>query len=343
MCIPAAFKDKFPGAEIQWLVRSDFAPLLNSQIDIDRVVSFDRKAGLWPLLKLAWKLARDEKFTHVYDAHRNVRSSLVMAVFKFSALSHGLAFFRTENPPKLNFLHRSKQRFRRWLFFKWRLPVFPQPYRGSESFLRPMQEWKISDQFPQRPLLTAESALPPVVDEELARLPRPWIAAAPSAAWAMKRWPAEHWQKLSRLMPEHSFIWLGGPEDRFINDLTSARPERAINLAGRLDLAQSMAILNRVDLVIANDTGLLHVADQLERPLLCLIGPTAFGYPSHSTSIVLEVESGLPCKPCSKDGRGKCKNAVYQKCLVDISPEQVAAAADRVLQEFRKPTTTESL
>ena len=61
-----------------------------------------------------------------------------------------------------------------------------------------------------------------------------------------------------------------------------------------------------------------------------LIGPTAFGYTSQNLSVVLETQ--LPCKPCSKDGRDPCKNVVFQKCMIEITPEKVAHAAKLLLR-----------
>jgi ADP-heptose:LPS heptosyltransferase len=145
----------------------------------------------------------------------------------------------------------------------------------------------------------------------------------------MKRWPLDHWRELIRLLPECGFVLLGGPEDSFLGALAEVAPDRTLNLAGQLSLAESSALLRHVDLVIANDTGLMHVADQMEVPTLALIGPTAFGYPSHTSSRTLEVD--LPCKPCSKDGRGKCVNSLYQRCMIEITPESVATAAKELI------------
>jgi ADP-heptose:LPS heptosyltransferase len=176
-----------------------------------------------------------------------------------------------------------------------------------------------------------DDTLPSDVTAALKSIPRPWIVLAPSAAWPMKRWPIEHWQSLVATLNDASFLLLGGPEDTFLSEIQQKAPGRTINLAGRLNLSQSSALLKQADLVIANDTGLLHVADQLERPTLALIGPTAFGYPSHNSSQVLEIE--LSCKPCSKDGRGRCINALYQRCLVDLKPEAIVAAAKLKMKE----------
>ena len=145
----------------------------------------------------------------------------------------------------------------------------------------------------------------------------------------MKRWPIQHWKRLIEILGEFKFVVLGGPEDQFCSELERTAPDRVKSLAGRLNLAASSACLEFARLAISSDTGLLHVADQLGRPVLALIGPTAFGYPSHPSSETLEIE--LPCKPCSKDGRGRCVNTLYQRCLVELTPEIVAARARKHL------------
>src|SRR5690606_22489281 len=141
---------------------------------------------------------------------------------------------------------------------------------------------------PEGPQFWSKAPIPAEVLQSLNELPRPWIIGAPSAAWEMKRWPVEYWCELIKQL-RTSFILLGGPEDRFIAEIASVAPDRTLNLAGRLSLVESSTLVQLADLVISGDTGILHVADLMERPTLALIGPTAFGYPSRRNSIVLEV------------------------------------------------------
>lgn len=329
MGVPAAFKSQFGDAEVDWLIREDFADLIKSHPSINRIISFARREGLIGLVRRSWQLSA-EPYTHVYDAHNNLRSWVVTSVFRARKLLSRL----TKKPQPLILL-RPKDRLRRWLFFTLRLQVLPRPFRGAESFHRPLQKWGLSSTVPAGPQFFTDVLLPAQVKSDLAKLSSPKIALAPSAAWAMKRWPVSHWRALIESLKDASFIILGGPNDHFLSEL-EIDPQRVLNLAGRLSLAESSALLKEVDLLVANDTGTLHVADQLERPTIALIGPTAFGYPSHATSHTAEID--LPCKPCSKDGRGKCRNSVYQRCLVDLSPHQVALQARALLASSRTRT-----
>lgn len=309
MGAPALFKKEFPAAKISWLVRSDFAGLLHSHPSIDQVIAFERSAGLSGLLRLSWQLSRDG-YTHLYDAHNNVRSMIV----RLCVAVLSIATFRM--PPQT--LVRGKNRLRRWLLFKLRINLLPQPFRGVASFQEPMLKWlkSVSSQPPQ--FFIEPSALKKIES----RFSTPPISLVPSAAWEMKRWPVDHWKNFVLQMPEEQFVLLGGPDDLFCEEIRAAAPDRVLNLAGQLSLQESAAVVKNSKAVVANDTGLLHVADQLGVPTLALIGPTAFGYPYHTNSQVAEIS--LWCKPCSKDGRGKCVNDLYKRCLIEVEPARVA-------------------
>ncbi len=316
--VPEAYLKAYPLGKVDWLVREDFAHLLEGQTAISKVISYSRQSGLSGLFRLARNLSQSG-YTHVYDAHSNVRSHFFTLFFSIFA-------FVGKRPL---FIRRSKERLRRILLFKFHLKTLPQPYRAAESFHRPLKPWGIDAKVGEGPRYQARAPLPADVLNLLkGHGDQPLIALAPSAAWEMKRWPVGHWVKLIEGMPECRFVVLGGPTDAFTERLQVN--DRVINLSGKLTLSETPSVLALSDLVIANDTGVLHASDQMARPTIALIGPTAFGYPSHATSQTLEVE--LPCKPCSKDGRGGCSNSIYQRCLVDITPERVIARSRAMLK-----------
>jgi heptosyltransferase-2 len=267
------------------------------------------------LVRLAFRLSR-EGYTHIYDAHSNLRSTVLTTLLRvLSARS--------------KFAVRPKNRVRRFLFFKlrWR-SVLPRPFRAADSYHRPLAKWGLPAVVPSGPQFRAsgDAGATRAADDGSAA---PLVAIAPSAAWEMKRWPIEHWKTLVTLLPDVRFAALGGKEDTFIEEIAAVDPVRVTNLAGRLSLIESARVIAQADLVISNDTGSLQVADQMERPTIALIGPTAFGYPSHATSVALE--KPLWCQPCSKDGRGRCVNSLYKRCLVELTPEIVAAQARTLL------------
>ena len=80
-----------PDYKIHWLVKKEFAGLVSLSDSIDQVISFSKEDGVIGLIKLALKL-RKEGYTHLYDAHSNIRSRIFTVFFKLF-LNIGLAFF----------------------------------------------------------------------------------------------------------------------------------------------------------------------------------------------------------------------------------------------------------
>jgi len=306
MSVIGALKDKFPNSEVHWLCRSDFVKLLQSEKRINKVWGFDRKAGLFGLLKYSAQLS-SQNFDIIYDAHSNLRSKIASIVLRIMGAGHLL-------------IRRPKSRIKRILLFKLGINKFPQPFRAMHSYIQPLiplgvekkiipQKWEFSTQTKEK------------VDQLILNYKNN-IILVPSAAHAMKRWPVSHWKQLIANLEKYNFVVLGGPEDDFCEEIALIDKMRVQNLAGKLSLEESSYVISKAELVISGDTGLLQVADLLGMPTIALIGPTAFGFPSGEQ--VKTIDLPLDCRPCTKDGSGSCKNTVYQRCMVEITAQQVA-------------------
>ena len=294
------------GADIHWVTRSDMEGLLKLTPMVDRVWSFERNSGVIGLVKLGLKL-RKEKFTHIYDAHSNIRSR-ILSLILFT----------------IPVLRRSKERWKRFLLFKLRKNTFDWPYRGVISYLEPLRKLPLKNTTHLKSAQWSFSNCELPFEFDTSR-----VLLAPSAAWEMKRWPLEHWKKLILLNPNLKFNVLGGPADNFCQELEDLDPSRVTNFAGKLSLIQSCLSVSKSPFLISADTGLIHVADHLNTKGISLIGPTAFGFVTGNSIETLEVD--LDCRPCTKDGRGKCSQEVWRKCMVDITPERVSKSLASLL------------
>ncbi len=309
-----------PEAEIHWVTREEFAPLIARHPGLHRVWTLPRKSSLKDLWSLAGELEK-QRFTHIYDAHNNLRSRVLM--WRLNGIFRWRIFFGRHL-----FLRRSIFRLKRFLLFQFRINLFPQPFSGQGALLEPLKKWGLSVEAPAPPQLF----LP--IGHRLDSEPsftadRHTIALAASAAYALKRWPLEHWAELIRLLPHRRFVLLGGPEDEFLRELERVDPSRVINLAGKLSLLESAQTVAECQGLITNDTGLMHVAEQLGKPCIALMGPAPFGFPSRGSTRIMQVD--LKCRPCSKHGQGPCVNPEFQKCLREISPSLVK---DQVSEVF---------
>lgn len=302
----SGIKNKFPDAEIHWIARKDMSSFLAMDKRIDKVWAFDKETGFEGLLQVAGQL-RNEHFDYIYDAHSNIRSNILKRKL--------VPLFGN----KVHFVRRSKERGKRLLLFRFGINKFDWPFKGMESYRKPLHKWGITDFNTDY----SDWYFPDGFSEKLNPLINPrTVTLVPSANWEMKRWPIGHWKKLITLLPDYNFIILAGPTDTFCEEIRQSAPERVNNLAGKTSLLESCYLVKQSNIVVSADTGFMHAADLFRIKTLALIGPTAFGFPTGNTAETLEVP--LACRPCTKDGRGKCKQSVYQKCMVDITPVRVA-------------------
>ncbi len=305
-CLSAvdALRKRFPEAELHWVTKNTFAPLVRAVKGLDHVWVLEDRKGIQGLFSLARQL-RAERFTHLYDAHKNLRTLLLVPFLRFGR--------------RLQYLQRSKDRWKRFLLFRFRINPWGERFAGALSYLTPLTPWGVVPDF-SRLDWKADADTIKKVDALLGNSSS-MIALVPSAAWPLKTWPAEHWQSLVKLFPQQTFVVLGSAHETECQALPTQA--NVINFAGKTTLIESVEILTRSQQVVVADTGFLHVADALGIPTVALIGPTAFGFPSGDSVKVLE--KPLPCRPCSKDGRGTCSREIYKECLVSIRPEEVAA------------------
>lgn len=306
------------GIEVHWVTRQDLAPLVEHHPQVDKLWTLDRNEGLIGLIRLILNLKK-QKFTHIYDAHNNLRSHLICWF-----LSPPLALTRVFLPPQI--LRKSQKRWKRFLLFRLRKNTYEMPFSGQRDLLEPLTKWGLSKTLPPVPQLFLGTDSEAKVQQWLqAKGLSKYVALAPSAAYELKRWPLSHWKELIRTSPNLKFVALGGASDQFINSLEAEFPNQVTSAAGLFDVAESATLIARSQALVANDTGLLHVAEQLGIKAVALMGPAPFGFPSRPLTKVLE--RNLPCRPCSKHGQGPCVNKAYfHECLVSISPQEVQQA-----------------
>lgn len=304
-------------ADIHWVTRSDLMPMLSTNPNLFKIWSYEKKTGLLGLFKIV-SLLRKEKFDYVYDAHQNIRSTIVRTLL-------GLPRFRRD----MKLAIRKKKRYRRFLFFNFNIrKAIPMPFKAVKSFQDPLSQWGLRFDknhntqwvFNDSIVSKGKELLGSLLDDEKV------ITIVPSAAWELKRWPVNYWRDLVTRMPNYKFIIIAGPTDTFTQEIEKVAPERVINLAGKTNLQESFYIISRSQMVVSADTGFLHAADLFKVNAIALMGPTAFGHPTGETVKVMEVND-LPCRPCTKAGNTTCKlPGESRTCLLASTPELVVQA-----------------
>ena len=160
---------------------------------------------------------------------------------------------------------------------------------------------------------------------------RPLVGIAPGAAFGhAKRWPSKRYAELaSRMLAEGvSCVIVGRSEDR-----DAARDITGIDLIGRTDLTTLMGVVSWCSVVVANDSGALHLAAALGVPVVGIWGPTDERYskpltPSDDARTLETISEPVFCRPCFL---ADCP--IDHRCMKRIPTERVHAAVRRFLEE----------
>jgi heptosyltransferase-2 len=299
------------------LVRPESRPLVDRHPDVDDVLIDDKYGadrGVRGLCGVAKRLRR-ERFDLAVCPHRSLRTALVLAAagiprrVGFDA-SRGAWLFheRVHRPPERHDVERNLALLGPWGGPGGETPVLHVPVHDAAA--------------------RAAAALCPSGAG-------PLVGLAPGSVWPTKRWTEDGFAAVVRGLVAGGArcIVLGAPEDVPVaNAIARLAAVPVVNLAGRTDLATLVAVIARLDLLVANDSAPMHVAAARGVPVVAIFCATtpALGYgPWGADSLV--VESDLACRPCGRHGGRSCPRGT-EDCRHLVRPETVLAAVWRCLE-----------
>jgi lipopolysaccharide heptosyltransferase I len=317
-------KSHLPESRIYWWLDSNLKSLLEQDRDLAGVIPFDRSFWAaprrWPRMFSSLRDLRAMRFDWAIDLQGLARSGIVAWLAR-AKLTIGLdnpreghregarAFYDVTPPPAAPGTHAVD----RYLAV---LPLLNVPVHWNFDWL------------PKRPDIAAQ------IEQKWNPGPGPWIVLAPGARWDDKRWPARNFAELTGLMRglgALKIVILGSADERPLGEAIAAQnPDCCLNLAGQTSLWEMIEWVRRGRLVIGNDSGPMHVAAALGRPLIALFGPTdpRNTGPYRKFNSVLQVNN-LPCVPCQKS---RCRHAVPMACLINIPVSAVFAKVREELE-----------
>src|SRR3990172_8073616 len=291
----------YPGAHIGWVVKEVWRDIIADNPLLDEVIVL--KKGVGGFLS-AVKNIRKAGYDTVIDLQGLFRSGLMTIL---SGASEKIGF--------------SNARELAHLFYNHKVAVPPGIMHAVERYLLTIEKGPGERRGLNFPLYVdiedAEWVKGFMTENNLSQ-DRPLIAVNPSARWEKKRWPISSYAALiNQLIQElkAGIIILGSKEDILlaeeISSLVSGRPAVA---AGKTSLKTLTALLERVDLLVTNDSGPMHIAAALKTPVVALFGPTNPGLtgPYGDGHIVIRKE--MECNPCLRrpciHGRPLCMEAI---------------------------------
>lgn len=306
-------RNTFSDAQIDFVVKKQFADILRCVPFVSNVIELDSKKGFSELLAIRNQL-RNEQYDVALDIHKNWRSLFVCntigakQVFRFN-----------------------KHVFRRWALTTFHKDIYKEVRPVYLRFIDAAQQIGVAPDGKYTELVVPEQlshSMREIFVQSRLSFDKRIIALCPGASFSNKQWQAEKFQQLAKRIIQEldaQVILLGGNKEASICE-EIAKETGAVNFAGAFDLSQSIAALSMVSLTVANDTGMLHVSEALGVPVVGIYGPTArqFGYfPILPQSRVAQIDN-LPCRPCTKMGMNHCPKKHFA-CMNDISVEMVLA------------------
>jgi len=300
-----------PANEVFWWLSADLAPLLEDDPDLAGILPFDRRRWLhphWWRRQLASILEmRAHRFDWVIDLQSLARSGL------FAWLANGKVTVGLDD---------AREGARGFYDVVVRRPSFFT--HAVDWYLEVLRELNVPvhEDFAWMP------ARPKIASSIRKKWPlqrAKWILLHPGARWPTKRWPVECYQRLVQLLtaatPNLDLAVLGTRDEAFLGSaIAQTNPQRCLDLTGQTSLTEMIEWIRQSEMLICSDTGPMHVAAALDKPVVAIFGPTEGRRTGPYRQIDRVIRVDLPCAPCF---RSRCGNPNRLQCLREITPEDV--------------------
>jgi lipopolysaccharide heptosyltransferase I len=319
----AALRARYPDADITWLVKKQWAPLLSRVEGLNRVWPVEGRFFHW--LAQVPSL-RAEQFDVTLDLQGLLRSALVARLCG-APVRVGFAAAREGSPA----------------FYTRRVTVPSRDMHAVDRYLSMVRTLDVPTQPPQFPLRRSaddDAAIMRLLQEAGVPPAGRCIAMNPSARWVTKRWPPARFAAVADALQERGFgriVLVGGRDDRSVGEeIKALMRSRAADLIGRVELQLLPTLFRSVSALISNDSGPVHIAAAVGTPVVAVFGPTdpARTGPYGTGHVVLTADVG--CRPCFDR---VCRQADQLTCLTSIIPADVVQAVERRLIREATPTS----
>jgi heptosyltransferase-1 len=318
----SALRTRFPTSRITWIVNSSYESLLTGHPDLTDTLPFDRSSlrGVRGAISTFFSFTaelRRRRFDLVIDMQGLLRSG-VMAWLAGSPVRVGFANAREGS--RYAYTH------------KVRSPALNAGHAVDRM-------WSVAEAFGvgSEPKVFRVPLQPAEVDAaklELSALPRPIVAVAVGAKWMTKRWPASHFAELLNHAHAHSgasAVFVGTGEDTPASQEV-ARQFRGptLDLTGKTSLPRLSAVLSLANVMLANDTGPLHLAAALGRPCVApyLCTRTALHGPYTQTTNCVETTVS-----CAGSYLKRCGNMI---CMPELTADRLWPKLAEILDTWKR-------
>jgi ADP-heptose:LPS heptosyltransferase len=317
-------KTQLPHAEIHYLTKKSFQPIIDNNPYIDK--RFYLEGDVIPLI---FELLK-EKYDVIIDLHKNLRTRYIRSMLT-QAFNSNIKHYTF-----------SKLNIKKWLFTNFKINLLPDTsivdrYFQSVKLLGVKNDGQGLDYFIPEHDEIKKDDLP--TSHSLG-----YVACAIGGQYETKKMPVAKWIEFCKQL-EFPIVLLGGKEDVMnAEEIRKADNVKIYNACGKFNLNESAHIIQKARFVITHDTGLMHIAAAFKKSIISIWGNTApefgmypyYGYNNLKSNIApksfLFENKKLRCRPCSKIGYQKCPKKHFN-CMNKLEIAELLDASKKWMNE----------
>ncbi|MBM4167458.1 MAG: lipopolysaccharide heptosyltransferase II [Ignavibacteria bacterium] len=331
-------RKKFPSARIDVLVKKEFADVLRYNPNINTIIEFGSPREL--SLRIIRNALKLRNYDVVIDLHNSLRTRLL----RFGVAQQTFVI--------------DKDVWKRFLLVKFKANLFEKKISIPEKYIRTLLPLGIKNDdegseiyFPNEVKQTLNSVILSeaknlsIDENKILRFTQEdkpkknLIALCPTARHKTKMWLKENFIQLANvLIEQHNafIVILAAPNEiDYCESIKSeiSNQKSVINLAGKISLLETAALMDLCNVVVTNDSANLHIASARKKNVVAIFGSSVeeFGFfPYRTNAKALQVKN-LECRPCSHIGLEHCPKAHF-RCMKEISVEMVVNVVKEMLE-----------
>jgi ADP-heptose:LPS heptosyltransferase len=292
-------KKQIPGAEVHFITKPAFKYIYDNNPYVDKLLL------LKPSLADTIAEIKAEGYDHIVDLHNNLRTAIIKLRTGIKSSTY------------------KKQTVRKWLSLKFNLKLVPPVHLVNRYMKAVAPLGVVNDDAPIDYYIKADHSLEKLLPVSHQKN---YIAFVIGATHFTKRMPNEKIIALCRQI-DQPIVLLGGNDVKHNGEfITQALGDKIYNACGVTSLDESVFLVSKAAKLIGFDTGLTHIAEAFNVPIVSVWGgtvPELLGVQPYKVKEVLVAGVELPCRPCSKFGLPACPLGHF-KCMYDIDNNQIA-------------------
>lgn len=286
-------KKQIPGAEVHFITKPAFKYIYDNNAYVDKLLL------LKPSLSATIEDIKAEGYDYIIDLHNNLRTAIIKLRTGIKSSTY------------------KKQTIRKWLSLKFNLKLVPPVHLVDRYMKAAAVLGVVNDALPIDYYIKADHKLEKLLPQSHQTN---YVAFIIGATHFTKRMPNEKIISLCK-GTNQPVVLLGGEDVKNNGDvIKQALGDRIYNSCGITSLDESVFLVSKASMVVGFDTGLTHIAEAFNVPIVSIWGgtvPDLLGVQPYKVKEVLVAGIELPCRPCSKFGLPACPLGHF-KCMYDI-------------------------